>query len=1181
MNLLTCGPPKNVTAQILKVMKLTFILLTAAFLQVSAKGVSQSISISERNVPLEKIFTEIKKQSDYVVFCDYDLLKNLKPVTVDIKNGDILEVLKECLKDQPLTYTIENKTIIITKKTPGDIKTVLKEFFPPPTIDVRGRIVNEKGEPVVATVTVKGTKILTGTNDNGEFELKAIDEKAILVITGVNIETYEISIAGKTDLANIVVKTKVTVGEDVTVRINTGYQSISKERATGAFEQVNNELLNRATGSTVISRLDGIVPGLLFKKTSGGDFRLEDLTIRGLSTLLSPSKSHPLIILDNLPYKGDVLNINPNDVESVTVLKDAAAASIWGAMSGNGVIVITTKKGAYDRPLQVAINANTTITEKPDLFSLPLMSTVEYINMEKFLFSNGYYDGNISNTFTWPLLSPVVEVLAQQRAGVINANTANSRIEAISQYDSRKEFLKYVYRAKVSRQYALNLSGGSSNVNYILSGGYDKALAERVDKNNERITVRSLLTFKPVKNLEFQFGSNYTKVRSQQALTQEAISFEATTLPYLRLADGEGNPMVVGKTYRTSFVDTVTGGGRLLDWKYRPLASLKEGSSRNNTSDWLLNLGMRYTFNKIFSVDLKYGYERSMVDASNLYGLGTFYTRNLINLFTQPVGSPIERPIPIGGIIYKSNTQSTFNTGRGQFNVHKYWNNQHELNAIAGVEIRENKIKGNSFVAYGYDERLSTSKNVNFDIAYPQFLPLLGSATLPSVTPAFFEQTIRNTSIFTNASYTYNSRYTISASARKDASNIFGVKTNLRAVPLWSAGLLWDISRESFYKVNALPDLKLRATYGYCGNASNSLSAYTTMTYRGAAPFTNLTNAIIQNPNNEGLRWEKVGTMNVGLDFAVNNNNLYGSIDYFKKQSTDLLYVNPLGLSTGFNSTTINAVTLKGKGLELALHSNNLGKSKLKWNTDFTFTYNQNRITKFNPLSAPSANSYLNASSFINPIIENPLYAMYSYEWAGLDSLTGDPQGYLNKQVSKDYLSILATKPEDMKYHGTAVPVYYGNLINTFTWKKISISANITYKLKYYFRKGGVHYQNLFAGGFAHSDFTKRWQQPGDELVTDVPSMIYPGNSFRDNFYAFSSANVKKADHLRLQDITASYSIDKVGKYFKNIRFYANASNLGIIWRANKVGADPEYVSPGSITIPPPLAVSFGISANF
>jgi TonB-dependent starch-binding outer membrane protein SusC len=1155
-------------------MKYLLALLLVISLNVHANANAQRITIVVKNASLKKVITSIEQQSGIVFFYDAELLtKANNNITLNISDASLESALEICFRNQPFSYSLVGKTVVLTlKQTKAAVADTLIRL-------VHGGVADEKYQPIPGvTVHVKGTNNGTTTDVGGDFFLRNVPENATLVFTSINMKPLEVKLNGREDLT-IVMKENVTSLSNITVTANTGYQQIPKERATGSFEVVDSSLFNRVTGTNILPRLEGVVPGLLFDKRVASDGRLSTISIRGISTL-TDNLTSPLVILDNFPYDGDINNINPNDVESITVLKDAAAASIWGARAGNGVIVITTKKSHYDRTPQLTFNSNVTLVQKPDLFYFKQMKSSDYIDVEKMVFNNGGYDNAFSDVYTWPYLSPVVELMEQAKEGAITQADADAQIDALRKYDVRNDLLKYIYRQAVQQQYALSLKGGGEDFNYLFSGGYDNDRLGKVTTDDERITFRSEFSYKPLKKLELQGGLFYTKTNSYPGLDLPDYSMSAY-LPYTRFADANGNPLVVGMTHRQPFLDTI-GGGNLLDWHYRPLAELHAGSNTTTNTAMLMRASARYQLNDVFSGEVRYQYSQTLSDIRTLHSQDSYYARNLINMFTQLNGSTIvAQPVPVGGILYQDNGETDAYNLRGQINANKTWNNIHQLAAIVGAEVRETRNKEHASTVYGYNDNLLTYQNVDFATVYPTMF--YDYTNIPS-NINFTDQVYRFTSLFANASYTYRSRYILSGSARKDASNLFGVKTNQKGVPLWSAGVSWLIGQESFYKSSVLPFLKLRATYGYAGNTDNNLSAYSVIQYLNyPALYTGLPQAYILTPANENLRWEKVGTLNLGADFGFKDDRLTGSVEYYVKNVKDALSLIPIDYTTGFTAVSTNNAALRGKGIDVQLHSRNL-TGALSWNTDFIFSYTTNKVTHFVTPNIVSGSDVISKGYFITPVEGKPAYTIFSYKWAGLDPQNGDPRGFDTKgNVSKDYATLLSTGVNDLQYNGSAVPVYFGSLRNTFQWKKFSLSANIIYKLGYYFRRSSISYSALFNTnlgtpiGIGHADYALRWQKPGDEKHTDVPSMVYPADNLRDEFYSKSATLVSKADHIRLQDVTFGYTLDKSNWRFRNIRFYGNVTNIGIIWRANKQHIDPDYGD----AFPAPLTMALGVSTNF
>ncbi|HEX9512288.1 MAG TPA: SusC/RagA family TonB-linked outer membrane protein [Puia sp.] len=1168
-------------------MKLTSVLLIMTCLHVSAKVHSQErITLSEKNAPLKTILQEIRKQTGYAYVFNDQWEQQIKKINIEVRNASVEEVLDLCFRDQPFSYLIVNKTIVVKKK--DDKTRVNGELFPRAFIDIHGRVVDESNKPAAGvTVTVKGTKISTVTDDNGEFSLKTIDKNAVLVFTSVNMQAFEIKVEGKMDL-EINLKTKIATLGGVTVEYSSGYQIIPKERATGSFAQPYKQLFDARVSTDVISRLEGITSGLVFNVTAQGN---KEIGVRGRSTIFA--NSQPLIILDNFPYDGDINNINPNDIENVTVLKDAAAASIWGVRAGNGVIVITTKKGHLNQPLRISLNSNVTVAKKSDVFYNPnFLKSSDFIGVERTLFGQGFYDGDL-NDLTSPPISPVVEILNNQRNGLITTDEANSQINTLSKYDVRYDLSKFFYHSPVNQQYAINVNGGSKKDIYLFSAGYDRNSLPQVSGKYKRITLNSFNTFFPIDNLEVTVGINYIQNQTDNDNTLSQIFTGGpngrSIYPYAKLADAARNPLPILKDYRTDFVESATANG-FLNWQFYPLQELRGGynTSTAKNNDIRSVASIKYTFFKGLSADVKYQYEMSSMQGSTLASDKSYYARNVINQYSNVLNGIVTGyNVPIGGVLTQSYSDLTSKNFRTQLNYSKTWR-KHDIRAIAGFEAREVAVLNNSNTLFGYNDNTGTFKLVDL-ISYFSLYPT-GNYSPISSSISVSGTLNRFRSYFSNVAYTYNDRYTISLSGRIDQSNLFGVSTNQRSVPLWSTGIKWDLDKEKFYHSKLLTYFRLRATYGFNGNLDNTVTAFTTGEYISGALYTGAPYAQIDNPPNPKLRWEKTSIVNIGMDFETANKIISGSIEYFSKKGIDLMgdatlapsigFVNPLTLT---NSIRGNYSNMRGQGVDIQLTSRNIDK-RFKWYTNFIFSYATDKVTRYTVKNDPSKLVYYGDGSYslITPIEGKPVFGIYSYQWGGLDPNTGVPRGYINKGLSTDYSSLVnPTQIQDIVYNGPSRPVFFGGISNTFSWKHISISASISYKLGYYFRRSSINYYSLFYGwSGGNKDFSQRWQTPGDEKRTNIPSMPAIADISREQFYAYSKTLVEKADHIRFQDINVSYEFDKSTcpkLPFMHLQLYAYINNIGVIWRANRSGLDPDYLG----GLPASRSIAMGVRTNF
>lgn len=1024
-----------------------------------------------------------------------------------------------------------------------------------------------------ATITLQKTKTATRSNANGSFSIESIYSTDTLLVSYTGYTTQAIAVNSNTVLPlNI---TLLPAAQNLNeVVVSTGYQELPKERSTGSFYKLDNRLLNQQVSTNILSRINDLTSGLLVDARAAQTNYL----VRGLSTL-NNATLQPLIILDNFPYNGNLNNINPNDVESITVLKDAAATSVWGAKAGNGVIVITTKKAKAGQPLQVTVNSNINIMPAPDLFSAPQLSVNSTIDLETFLFNKGYYNG-LFNSVSRPAISQVVEILQQQKNGSITAQQATEQINSLRGYDLRSHLQRYIYRTTVNRQYALNLSGAGQRVRYLFAAGFDQNTTERYGNDNNRITLRTDNTFDLTKNWSFNTASILTLSNSRNNSPGDYSFFTAATgglSPYAQLADANGQPLAVDPVYRSLFTDTA-GMGRLLNWKYRPLEELQLADNTTRSFDYLLNLGTQYKLTGWLAAALSYQLQQSFTQQRQYNSIESYFTRDLVNRYTQlGTANTVIYNIPKEGILRTNENTNKAWSFRAQLNANKQWGTQHALNAIAGYEIRETINTQTAANTYGYNENTLSNIPVDFTRAYPTYAAVRGNAFIPNNSNMNLYNN-RFVSAYANAAYSFHKKYILSASVRKDASNLFGVQTNQKGVPLWSAGMQWKLSDEAFYKTRLLPKLSVRLTYGFSGNLDPAASALTRIVYEGAASSPINVPAIrIAGPPNPSLRWERVEQWNTAIDFATANNRISGSAEYYRKYSFDLFNNVDLDPTVGFTSVRQNSAAIKGSGFDVVLNSSNT-TGAVKWSSLLLLSYATYKVTR--NLAPPSTDGYAGDGKIIFPLLGYNPYLVTSYKWAGLDPLTGDPQGYLNGTLSKDYNAMRSNSIDQQIIHGAALPPVFGTIRNTVEWKGVTLAVNIIYKFGHYVRKPSLNYTSLFQSAKGYPEYEQRWQQPGDETKTNVPSMIYPAVSLRDNFYNNAEINVINAGHVRLKDIYCSYDLPlpKNQKLLSSAQLYLFSSQLNILlWKANKNNLDPERLD----GLKPAVSYAAGLKLHF
>lgn len=939
------------------------------------------------------------------------------------------------------------------------------------------------------------------------------------------------------------------------VVINTGYESIPVERATGSFEHLGRDKLDQRITKSIIDRLEG-VSNIYFDRRMGN----RDLTVRGRSTIYADAQ--PLIVLDDFPYEGDIENINPNDIESVTILKDAAAASIWGVRAGNGVIVITTKNAAGEAGLRIEAVVNQTVGKKPDIYHAPFMAAADFIEVERFLYERGFYNASINN-IRRPPLTPAIEVLAQAS----EESSVSEQLAAMETHDVRRDLHRYFYRTSLNQQYALNASGGGERYSFVVSTGWDNNREHFVRNGQDRLTLRTSHRFKPMERLTFEGSLAITHASARinnPGYSANSIIGRNRIYPYAQLADGEGAALPIANDFRLSYVDTV-GSGQLLDWTYRPLDELRladNGVSRLNIRH---NMSAQYRLAKPLTIDIRYLYELENGHEKNLMSEEMYQARHHINLFSQIQGHTIVYGIPRGGILDRTDANMRAHLGRGQLTFGHEWRNRHDLRIIVGSEIRQATRESSSFRTYGYDPETLSYGNVDYRNLQPTFNNLSGNMLVPN-SLRFTGTLQRFTSIYANGSYTLSGKYLFTGSLRKDASNIFGVEANRRGVPLWSIGAAWSASNERFLALSWLDRLKLRVTYGYNGNVDNSVAALTTLRYISNAARTGLPYAMVSNPGNPEIRWEKSGVLNLGLDFSVLGHKLRGSVEYFDKTGVDLIGLSTIDPTTGVVYATGefayrgNTANMRTRGGEANLTTQfRLGKIAMQ--TDVRFNIVKGRVTRYN-LQVNRAGDFIGHGLLVNPREGKPVYSIFSYPWGGLDPQTGNPLGIMDGGISDDYQRLLASDPETLHFHGSAVPQIFGSLGHEISIGRLSLSAMVMYKFDYYFRNSTINYRNLFANMIGHPDYSKRWRSPGDEQTTYVPSMIYPANTNRDAFFNGSQPLVERGDHIRLQNVNIRYN-GRLDRSKLRYSIFINTDNVGLLWIRNGRNLDPDYPTGG------------------
>ncbi|GAB6009529.1 SusC/RagA family TonB-linked outer membrane protein [Dysgonomonas reticulitermitis] len=992
---------------------------------------------------------------------------------------------------------------------------------------IQGKVTDNGGEPVIgANVAEKGTSNATVTDLNGNFTL-SVSRNAKLQVSYIGYLSQEVTVGNRKTL-------EITLTEDQKLLdevVVTGYRTISKERITGSFGIINQAHFDEKLSPDLTSMLEGQVPGLALDR----DGKIE---IRGVSTFTAVKT--PLLVIDGYPvdatmndaffsYRdGTFENINTNNIESITVLKDAVAASIYGSRAANGVIVITTKKGIEGDP-KISYRGSFSITPTPDLKNLHKASSSDYIDAEIDLFNDApTADLNTAAT-------QATYILIQERAGVITREQAQAQLNALRQIDYVGQAEKHLFRSKLNQQHNVSVNGGTKNHSYNVVLNYLGTREHFINSDNNRTTIDFRDEWKINKFLTLSANANVTykettapKLNANTVLVENPsvysqisaglFQFAGTNslyTPYQTLVDGNGDPApmwVPGWQARQTLYAGIPGAKSIervfIDDLAKETVKTSEYQSR-----WTGTL--KVDILKGLSAEIGGNWQRGnylwkQISNADSYAARIAYTN------TTSRSNPANHYIPEGGIIDERRNINESWTLRSQVNFNRdFKDGLHRVNVLVGNEVRRMTYDNNTYATrVGYNEIAGSFVPVNaLDINQSKnSADWYGTPGFTLNTGAYGRIDNRFVSYYGNGSYEYDNRFIASGSIRLDLTNFFGTSSKYRYRPLWSVGGTWKLSEEKFFDVNFLNRLYIRGSYGVSGNIALNQGPFLIL---GVGAYNATTEGIsysISSPPNDELRWEKTQTTNVGVDLAALNNRLKFSIDYYNKLSTDLLAPDAVDPTTGFTSFTKNVGSRRNTGIEIAINANAVKTADFRWDITHIFAYNHDKVLTYNATRAYPTNYTSGAIQ----VAGYPGDAFWGGKFAGLDN-TGAVQAY---KADGTIVPIGSLGTEDMTYLGTYRPKFDLSLTNSFTYKNWNLSAMIISKLGHNYRKDaflGSNIQNRHVG--------ERWRKAGDEATTIYPKL----QSWNmDMFYfPYTDVLIGDASFAKLRDVTLSYNFAK------------------------------------------------------
>lgn len=1145
--------PCRLPTKMLRCMKLTSILLLAICLHVSANTFSQSITFSGKDVPVKKLFAAIKKQTGFVVWGKSELLKQADPVSVSVQNMPLISFLDLVMRDQPFSYKIADNTIMLYSKPAA--AAAGSEVIQEP---VTGHVTDSTGVPLIgASVLVAGGKQSAITNTEGNFTL-SVDAGTVLRISFIGFKTKEVLVTPGMlqtgNIGNIVLSAISSTLSELNVTANTGYQSIPKERATGSFSVITEETLGARMETSIMDRLEGTVPGLFMQNGAP--------TIRGLSTLYG--NQNPLYVVDGFPYEGDLNYINPADVVNVTVMKDAAAASIYGTRAANGVISITTRYGS-SRKLTVNFSSTAFLTAKPDAGYLNLLNSTQMVDMQEELFNT--WHPSFNDGIRREGKSKALEALYNHEQGLINQTELDDILDRLRSYDGQSQLEDLYMRNRIKHRQSFSASGGNDIHRYNVFMNYTGNSGYGLRTRDEDVNIGLRDNVQVFKWLDAQIGIT-TNLRNGKYQREDPESYYLN-MPYeiLRNADGSSAPFTLLKSPYE--IERLKALG-LNDETFNLLDETDKSELSYWSNYFRIQGGFTVKIIRGLTLDLKYQTERGTSYNKSYYKPDSYYAKNLINDAAQIDNQgAIIYNIPEGGQVYETRGNSKSYTARAQLNFDREIASRHRLTALAGVERRAISQAATYLFKMGYNDN-----NLQFQ---PVDEPALGSLKgTQSLSSTFFWSFNDNTnfryveeryiSAYANAGYTFDGKYNLTGSARIDNSNLFGTDPRYRYLPLWSVGASWRLTEEDFMKdIRWLNSLSIRSTYGLGGNVARTVGPF----LQARSTFNNESRATATDiiyPPNKSLRWEKTATTNIGIDFAVLNNRISGSLDYYIRKSTDLLGEKLIDPTNAFPFALINYGSMKNKGFEMALNTLNIKEKHFSWSSTLALSLNKNLMTDIN---LRDMRYDLLTQGYGVYRVGYPMEALFSFKYAGLDPTNGSVMLYdADGKVVTNYDqsgTIVAnmTDINGLTYSGTLRPKYTMGLTNSFTYKQFSLNVMIIANGGHVMRDVVRPIQNNFGRSNVDARMMNFWRKPGDENIPGMlpaPDLTGNGREYYNLIWFANDQNVMKADYIKVRDIALSYNFAPALSRIKKLssaRLTLQVQNP-FNWYSNDAGIDPE-----------------------
>ncbi|SHF61310.1 SusC/RagA family TonB-linked outer membrane protein [Chryseobacterium sp. OV279] len=1051
---------------------------------------------------------------------------------------------------------------------------------------------------------IESVSVGTVTDSNGKFILEIpADTKSVLVsYPGYESRVIQIS-EGQTNYTVRLIP-EVSDKNKIQEVIITGYQKIEKRKQTSAVTTVKMDNINQAGVASVDQMMAGQIAGVVVTPETGAPGSPAKIRIRGTASLSGPQD--PLWVVDGLPLEGNdvpnfsdkdnidqlqnfsIAGLNPNDIEDITILKDAAATAIYGARAANGVISITTKKGKKGS-MRINFSADTFVTSRPDFDKLNLLNASEKVDLELMLASRADLTYRADKGEVMRILTKNGQLDAY-RSGGLGALNSMTRQQLDGLRNNSTDWGKLLYRNAINKQYGLSVSGGSDRSDYYFSLGYYDEQGTTIGTGFERYNLTLKNNYKLSDKLNagisiFGTNSERTSFVTDADASINPINYSRNANPYLSPYNADG-------TYR--YDQDIDG----LRDAYVPFNFLEE---RENTNYTLKNrsikgiLDLEYKITKDLKITSQFGMQYDSNKTEKFAAENTYSTRKMKEGTRYYKDGAFRYFLPAGGV--KQNWDNEFfqYNWKLQAAYSTKINSKHEIDLMAGSEIRRTNDNTTLTRAFGYNSMTRTGTPIVFPSS--NFAGDKKYETYREMAP------VENAyaSMFATASYTFDQKYTFFGSVRYDGTNLFGVNKKYKYLPIWAVSGSWLVTKENFMKdLTAISNLRLRASYGLQGNIDRNTSPFFIGEYKETTILPGSKENIINviSPPNDKLRWEKTTNVNLGLDLGMLKNRVNLTADIYSRKGTDMISMKETPLETGFEYTMMNWGSLTNKGFELALSTRNIDKENFKWNTTINFAHNKSNVLS----EQPRNNALLPSREGL------PVNAVFALKTAGMDE-NGNPMFWKgNEKVKAEeffklydvYADFLPGQLVDTKlsneelrnlftYVGDRDPKFTGGIINTFKIHSFDLTVSAAFNFKQtVMRTPSYRGMDLDRG----RNYTKDIYEAGTTLpgITSADMESNPGwmaNKWfadnRSNAYSLLDVWAKEISYVRISSIRLGYTLPKeftspMG--ISSLRLSVEGRNLFVFSNGYKGYFDPETY--GNIYAQPiAKSVTVGFNVSF